>query len=280
MPKQRNRVSISGFTRALIVVTLCLFAAFPVYWMVNTASSSNAELYGYGQGFVLDISRLPDILHSVFQSGPLVWLRNSAVIALGTTALSLLLAVIMAYSLSRFRYYGRGISGFFLFTTQMMPEALLVVPLYAIFVVLGLLNSLSGLVLVNTAFTMPVAVWIIKSSMDAIPVEVEEAARTDGCSRLTILWRIMFPLVLPSVSAAAVITFFEGWNEYLFATTFIQDRELWPASRGLASFIGEFVTPLPTVFAVALAFSLPAIVFFLLVQRWIVSGLTAGAVKG
>jgi len=95
-----------------------------------------------------------------------------------------------------------------------------------------------------------------------------------------ILFRILLPLVLPSVAAAAVITFFEGWNEYLFATTFIQDEELWPASRGVASFIGEFVTPLPVVFSVALVFSIPAIIFFLVVQRWIVSGLTAGSIKG
>lgn len=266
--------------RYLVVGILCLMAGFPVYWMINTALSTNNELFGTGQTLWLDFTQLPNAIRALGTDGPLRWLMNSAVVAAGTTILSLVLATGAAYSLSRFRHRGRGVIGFFMFTSQMMPEALLVVPLYAFFVALGLINGLSSLVLANTAFAMPVAVWIIKSAMDKVPYEIEEAARVDGCSRARILVGIVLPLTLPSIAAAAVITFFEGWNEYLFATTFIQDRELWPASKGLASFIGEFITPLPTVFAVALAFSLPAVVFFLIVQRWIVSGLTAGAVKG
>ncbi len=266
--------------RTLVVLALCAFAAFPVYWMINTATSTNEELYGSGQSTILNITRLPQIFEALTMDGPLRWLANSAIVATGTTLLSLSMAVVVGYSISRFRYTGRGILSFALFATQMMPEALLVVPLYTVFVALGLINGLTSLVVANTAFAMPVAVWIVKSALDKVPYEIEEAARVDGCSRGRILFRILLPLVLPSIAAAGVITFFEGWNEYLFATTFIQDQELWPASRGVASFIGEFVTPLPTVFSVALVFSIPAVIFFLLVQRWIVSGLTAGSVKG
>lgn len=275
-----GRNPLWSLLRAAVVLFLCAFAVFPVYWMVNTATSTNEELYGSGQSAVLDFGRLPQVFEALTMEGPLRWLGNSAIVATGTTVLSLSIAVLVGYSLSRFRFAGRGVLGFALFTTQMMPEALLVVPLYAMFVVLGLINGLTSLVLANTAFAMPVAVWIVKSALDKVPYEIEEAARVDGCSRGRILFRILLPLVLPSVAAAAVITFFEGWNEYLFATTFIQDQELWPASRGVASFIGEFVTPLPVVFSVALVFSIPAIIFFLIVQRWIVSGLTAGSVKG
>jgi multiple sugar transport system permease protein len=270
----------STLLRAVVVLVLCVFAAFPVYWMINTATSTNEELYGSGQSVGLDLARLPQVFEALTMDGPLRWLANSAIVATGTTVLSLSMAVVVGYSISRFRYAGRGALSFALFTTQMMPEALLVVPLYAVFVALGLINGLTSLVLANTAFAMPVAVWIVKSALDKVPYEIEEAARVDGCSRGRILFRILLPLVLPSIAAAGVITFFEGWNEYLFATTFIQDQHLWPASRGVASFIGEFVTPLPVVFSVALVFSIPAVVFFLLVQRWIVSGLTAGSVKG
>jgi multiple sugar transport system permease protein len=267
--------------RSVVVLLLLVFAGFPVYWMYATATSTTAELFGAGQSWWPHVGRTLRIL-DVFDSGVPFgrWLTNSAFVAFGTTLLSLVLAVLAAYALSRYRFHGRGVLGFGLFATQMLPEALLIVPLYALFSTLGLLNDLGGLVLANTAFAMPVAVWIIKSAMDAVPYETEEAARVDGCPRYGILAQVVLPLVAPSVAAAAVITFFDGWNEYLFAVTFIQDAEKWPASKGLSSFIGEFVTPLSTVFSATLLFTLPPIVFFLLVQRRIVSGLTAGSVKG
>jgi len=145
---------------------------------------------------------------------------------------------------------------------------------------MGLLNNLTGLVVANAGFSLPVAAFVLKSAIDAIPYEVEESARIDNCPPFGILTMIVLPLVMPSVAAAAVIAFFAGWNEFLFATTFLLDRSLWPTSVGLASFIGQYETPLATVMGASLVFSIPAIVFFLLVQRKIVAGLTAGAVKG
>lgn len=270
----------STVVRAVTLTVLAIAAGLPLYWLVNTATSANSELYGSGQSLWPHLERLPQIVR-VFTDTPLLrWLANSATVALGTTALSFAIAIFAGYAISRFRFYGRGLLSFGLFATQMLPEALVIVPLYAIFVTLGLINSMWGLVLANTAFAMPVAVFIITSAMDKVPYEIEEAARVDGAPRLTILFRVVLPLVVPSLAAAAVITFFDGWNEYLFANTFIQSQDKWTTSVGLASFIGEFVTPLPTVFSAALVFTVPGVVFFLLVQRRIVSGLTAGSVKG
>ena len=205
---------------------------------------------------------------------------NSGIVAAGTTIVSLVLGSLMGYALSRFRFRGRGLIGFLLFITQVLPEALIVVPLYAMFITMGLLNNLTGLVVANAGFSLPVAAFVLKSAIDAIPYEVEESARIDNCPPFGILTMIVLPLVMPSVAAAAVIAFFAGWNEFLFATTFLLDRSLWPTSVGLASFIGQYETPLATVMGASLVFSIPAIVFFLLVQRKIVAGLTAGAVKG
>src|SRR5699024_9518666 len=145
-----------------MVLFLCAFAAFRVYWMINTAARTHEELYGSEQSVVLGFGRLPQVCESLTMGGRLRWLGNSAIVATGTIVLRLLIAVLVGYSLSRFRFAGRGVLGFALFTTQMMPEALLVVPLYAMFVVLGLINGLTSLVLANTAFAMPVAVWIVK----------------------------------------------------------------------------------------------------------------------
>lgn len=263
-----------------ILGVLTIFAAFPIFWMLNTTMTNDAELYKTGQSVWPDWARLagfPELLAGV----PIFrWLTNSALVAFGTTMLSLLIAIMAAYALSRFKFYGKGPASFLLFSTQMLPEALLVVPLFALFSGFGLLNQLYGLVLANTAFTMPVAVFVLKSAIDSIPYEIEESARVDGCPRYGQLWLIVVPLILPSIAAAAVINFFDGWNEFLFANTFISDSTKWPASVGLSSFIGQYSTPLSSVMAAALLFTLPAIVFFLIVQRQIVSGLTAGAVKG
>ena len=265
---------------AALVGVLLVFAGFPVYWMATTALSNNAELYQSGQPVWPRLERLPALLAGLGQLPLLHWFANTALIATGATMLSLTLGVLAGYALSRFRFHGQGLVGFLLFTTQVIPEALLLAPLYAMFITLGLLNSLSGLILANVGFSLPVTAFIIKGAVDAIPREIDEAAMIDNCPRLSALTLIVLPLIAPSIAAAAVIAFFASWNEYLFAATFLRDRTLWPASVGLASFIGQYETPMSAVMGAALAFSLPAIVFFLLVQRRIVAGLTAGAVKG
>jgi multiple sugar transport system permease protein len=266
--------------RYVMLAALVLFSGFPLYWMLNTALSEDSELYGQAQGWWPHWERLAN-LSDVIGSVPIFkWLTNSVIIAGGTTLLSLIFAVLAGYALSRFKFHGKGAAGFLLFATQMLPEALLVVPIYALFASLGLLNGMGGLILANVAFTMPVSVWIIKGAIDAIPYEIEEAASVDGCPRVTTLSLVLIPLILPSIAAAAVINFFDGWNEFLLAKTFIAERDLWPASVGLASFIGQYLTSLNSVMAAALLFTLPALIFFLLVQRRIVSGLTAGSVKG
>ena len=272
---------VAGRTLAIIALSVAVvFAAFPVYWMINTMLAKDSELYRSGQSLWLHLERIGDIPALLDKVPIFNWLTNSSIIALGSTFLSLLLALFGAYALSRFKFHGKGFAGFLLFSTQMLPEAFLVVPLFALFGSLGLLNGLPGLVIANTTFTMPVALFIMKNAIDKIPYEIEESARIDGCPRYGQLTMIVLPLILPSVAAAAVITFFDGWNEFLFANTFISDADKWPASVGLASFIGQYSTPLGSVMTAAFLFTLPAIIFFLVVQRQIVSGLTAGAVKG
>lgn len=276
-----GRRNLSLGVRSVLALILVVLAGFPIYWMINTAMTPVDSLYSGKQNLIPDFGRTLQIFQVLVSDSPFLrWLTNSAVVAAGTTLLSLLLACLAAYALSRYKFVGKGVMSFGFFATQMLPEALLVVPLYSMFMSLGLLNELYGLVLVNTAFAMPVAVFLLKSAMDAVPYEIEESARVDGCGPLTILQVMFIPLIAPSLAAAAVITFFDGWNEYLFATTFIHDAERWVASTGLASFIGEFSTPLDTVFSAAIVFTIPAAVFFLLMQRKIVSGLTAGSVKG
>lgn len=267
--------------RAFLALLLVILAGFPLYWIINTALTPSDVLYSGGQNWWPDLSRSINLFSVFTTDTPFIhWMGNSLVVASGTTVLSLMMATLAAYALSRYKFFGKGLLGFGFFATQMLPEALLVVPLYSLFTTLGLLNELYGLVLANTAFAMPVGMFILKSAMDTVPYEMEESARVDGCGSLSILQIMIVPLIAPSMAAAAVIMFFDGWNEYLFGTTFITDHDNWTASTGLASFTGEFLTPLDTVFSAAFVFTVPAVVFFLLMQRRIVSGLTAGSVKG
>jgi multiple sugar transport system permease protein len=273
--------NLSKGVRLVLAIVLVILAGFPLYWIFNTAITPADKLFSGDQSLIPDFGRSLNAFSVLVSDSPFLrWMGNSAIVAFGTTVASLVLGTLAAYAMSRYKFIGKGVMGFGFFATQMLPEALLVVPLYSLFATLGLLNELYGLVLANTAFAMPVAMFIMKSAIDNIPYELEESARVDGCGPLSILQLMVVPLIMPSIAAGAVITFFDGWNEYLFATTFISDSEKWTASTGLASFIGEFITPLDTVFSAALVFTIPGLVFFLIMQRKIVAGLTSGSVKG
>lgn len=266
--------------RMLLVLIILGAAAFPIYWMLVTSLTPSDQLFADRPQLLPQLSQW-HVYKEVFAIKPVgTWLFNSAIVAVGTTVASIVLAVFPAYALSRFRFSGKGALGFGLFTTQMLPEAMLVVPLYAIFGKLALLNTLGGLILANTAFTVPVVVWILKGAIDGVPQEIEEAARIDGCSRIGIIMTVVVPLIAPTLAAASVIAFFHGWNEYVFAQTFVNEERLHTASVGLASFVGELSTPIDSVMAVAIIYTLPAVVFYLMVQKHVVAGMTAGGVKG
>jgi multiple sugar transport system permease protein len=262
------------------VLALLGVAVFPIYWMFVTSLTPSADLFAARPNLLPRLSEI-GIYLQVFNTIPVGrWLWNSFVVAAGTTVLSIVLAILPAYALSRFRFTGLAVLGFALFATQMLPEAMLVVPLYAIFGQLYLLNTLLGLILANTAFVVPVIIWIIKGAIDTIPLEVEEAARIDGCNRIDIVLGIVIPLITPTLAAAAVISFFHGWNEYVFAQTLISSEGLRTASVGLASFVGELSTPIHSVMTVGVIYTLPAVIFYLFAQRYVVTGMTAGSVKG
>jgi multiple sugar transport system permease protein len=208
------------------------------------------------------------------------WLLNSVIVSFCAVAATLVASILSGYGISRFRFRGSTLFGVLLLATQMLPQALIVVPVYIIFRGLHLLNSLFGLVVINLAINVPVATWILKGYFDTVPREIEEAALIDGCTRLQALRRVVLPTALPAVIAVGVIVLIEAWNEYLFATTLITSQRRWVTSVGLASFIGMFTVPIEQVMAGALLFTLPVLVLYFTFQRYIVSGLTGGAVKG
>jgi multiple sugar transport system permease protein len=274
----RFRVGLTA--RILAVLVVLGIAVFPLYWMIVTALTSNADLFGEEARLIPDFSEFGVFVDALAEGKAAGWLRNSLVVAVGTTVLSVGLGIPLGYALSRFSFRGKAVMTLVLLFTQMLPEALMVVPLFSLFRRFDLLDSLTGLVLVNSAFVLPIVALILKGAIDGIPRELEEAARVDGARPFKVLTRVNVPLIAPSIAATAVIAFFHAWNEYVFAVTFIFTADKQPASVGIANFIGELGTPIQTIMAVAFMFTLPAVAFYLFAQKYVVAGMTAGAVKG
>jgi multiple sugar transport system permease protein len=248
--------------------------------MIVTAMQTGADLFLWPPKFFPNFKELI-VFKELFTTQPIGrWLFNSMIVGIFSAIASVILSIFCAYSLSRFRFRGSIFFSLLLVFTQMLPTVLLIVPLFIVFKQLHLLNRLLCLILANTAFIVPITVWILKSYFDTIPKEIEDAAFIDGCNRLEVLIHIILPLAKPAIVASLVIAFFEAWNEFAFAVTFIGDQNLWVASVGLASWIGWLTTPIEIMMAGATVFALPSIIFFLVLQKYLVSGLAAGAVKG
>ena len=266
--------------RYLFVLILSLLVAFPLYWMMVTAVQSPNATLAYPPVFYPVEPNL-DGFRQLFSDNPMAkWLLNSGYIALLTTILTTALSVLGAYALSWFTWSGKFAFGLMLLFTQMLPEALIVIPIFKIYQDLNLLNSLSALSILHSAFVIPVGVWILRPAFEGIPREVNEAAQIDGCTPMQILRKIIVPLCSPAILAVAVVSFFASWADYLLAVTMISQQELYPASVGLASTMSQLNTPIQVLLSGGLIYGLPPVILYMFIQRFVISGLTAGAIKG
>jgi multiple sugar transport system permease protein len=264
----------------VVVAAVSIVTFFPIYWMlVSTFQPSKYTLH-YPPPLIpqeITFHQFADL----FANHPIArWLRNSFLIASMTMLLCMALTVLGAYALSSLRWRGRSLFGLFLLVTQMLPEILIVIPLYIIYRRLNLLDSLPALSLIDTAFALPICIWILKGVFDTIPAEVLDAAVVDGSTELSALWWIVLPLSAPGLVAVAVVSFFSAWNEFLFAVIMLASAEFQPAAVGLTTLKATGFTPVEQYMAAGLIFSILPVLFYLVMQRYIISGLTAGAVKG
>jgi multiple sugar transport system permease protein len=284
-PVHRLRKKVGRVAYYLLVIVVVVITFFPIYWMALSVIQPTKYSTHYpppllpkGIGF--------DAFTDLFDKQPIgTWLWHSSILSLLATAIVIGLAILGAYTISTMRWRGRGLFAMFLLTTQMLPEALIVVPIFQIFTRFPVLhvdlrNNLFGLSLIDAAFILPIGVWILKNLFDTIPREVREAALVDGAGPMRILWQIILPLTMPGLVAVGVVAFFYAWNEYLFAQLMITDKELYPAAVGLGQMKTMLDTPIEQQLAAGLIFSVPPVLFYVLMQRYIVAGITAGAVKG
>lgn len=267
----------SGF--ALAVALVVAFNLVPFLWLVSTALKSPEHVLARPPTW------LPDLDTGFFaaalsEHGLLTCIRNSAIVATATTLLTVLLAAPAAYALSRLRIPGRGAVLALVLAVSMFPQVALVGGLYGILRDLSLLNTYPGLFLPYTALALPLAIWVLASFFREIPLELEEAARIDGCGALGTLFRVFLPVAAPALFTVVILVFIFSWNEFFLALLFATDPAVRTLPVGIALFPSQYEVPWGELAAAAVLATLPLVALVLLLQRKIVRGVTAGAVKG
>lgn len=276
----RRRERRSRTSAWVAVVVFGAFGLLPIYWLLATSLTPTTDVFTYPPAIFPSHPTL-DAYAALLEDKQLFgYLRNSVIVSVITAALSVVVSACMGYSFSKYRYRGRRSLMYLVLASQMFPQALLLVTLYAVFSAYGLLNTYAALVLSFTTFTLPLCVWMLKGFFDTIPDELIESARVDGASPLRTFWSIVLPLAAPGLVAAGLFAFVRGWNDFIFALTLAgPDKQTLPPGL-VNTFIGEASTAWPELMAASLVVSLPVSVVFIALQRFLVGGLTAGAVKG
>lgn len=265
---------------ALIILAVVILA-FPLYWMVVTSFTTRSALLEN----VRVLPKLGNMTWSNFtkilDAHPiLTWFGNSIFVTAFSTIVAIIVSTMAAYSMSRYKYKSTNFLGFFLLVVRMLPETLLVVPLYMMFTNMKLINNYASLIISNITFIIPFSTWMMKGYFDSIPNTLEEAARIDGCSRLQAVRRVIVPLATPGIAATATYSAILGWSEFLFARTFITQPDKWTITVGISSLMGEYTIIWGEVMAAAAISIIPIALVFIFLEKYMVAGVTAGAVKG
>lgn len=269
-----------GFRVFIIIFTILLglFVFFPLFWMVNTALKSPSETYSvslFFSSFTLENFRKvvtdPQILN---------YLKNSMLISFTSSFLSTIVAMFAGFSFSKFRYRGRSSFMSLIMMAQAFPQAILLLTLYIMMQKLGMDGSYLSLILSYTAFVLPVGTWTLKAYFDQLPDSLIESAKVDGASWPVIIFRIMFPLAIPGVISTAIYSFVWSWNDLLYSLTLITEDTKRTLAPGLVmKYMGEFNNNWAEMMAASIVVSIPVTLIFIFLQKYFISGLTAGAVK-
>jgi multiple sugar transport system permease protein len=268
------------------LIVFLLWTLIPFAWMLLASLKTNKEIYQdftlwprnlyFGHYVSLFSARGGSKASGNFSR----WLANSALVAAVVTGLSIVLGALAAYAITRLRFSGRAALARGLIFTYLVPNSLLFIPLFTIVARLDLVDTLQSLMLVYPTFTLPFCTWMMTSYFRSIPIELEDAALIDGCDRLGVLFRIVLPLAAPAVAVVALFAFTQSWNEFLYALVFTNSLATRTVTVGLTQMLGEDVFYWGQMMAGALITAIPPVVMYTLAQRFVISGLAAGGVKG
>ncbi|SDN36654.1 carbohydrate ABC transporter permease [Allokutzneria albata] len=268
------------FSLSALALIIAAVFAFPTYWMLSTALKPSGQVLSSRYDLVPFEFTFDNFVTAVTKPGFSSFLTNSLVVTIGAVLLALVAGLLAAIPLSRLKFRGR--KGFLLLVliAQMAPLEALLIPMYLMMRDLDLLNTLPSLLLVYFATTLPFTIWTLRGFVNGIPAELEEAAMVDGCSRWQAFRRVTLPLLGPALVSTSVFSFVTAWNEFLYALVFMRDKTNQTLPVWLSSFKTAFGTDWGGAMAASVVFAVPVLTFFLIVQRNLVAGTTAGAVKG
>ena len=275
----RTRRALKWAGNALLAVMLA-WTLVPFYWMVATSLKKDKEIYGFEATLIPRHPTLDAYRRIFVQTAFAKYLRNSAIVAVSTTAASLAFGALGAYALARLRFPGRSIIARGLIFTYLVPPALLFIPLFTVMSFLALIDTREVLILSYLGFTVPFCTWLLLGYFRSVPLELEEAALVDGCSRMGALVRIILPMSLPALAVVAFFSFTQAWNEFIYANVLVNSEDVRTITTGLTLFIVEDVFFWGPLMAAAVLATVPPVLVYLAFQRWVVKGLTLGAVKG
>lgn len=265
----------------LLMILAVLWAIVPLVWVFISSIRPDVETYAFERTFLPHNPTLDNYftLFKVTKFG--LWMKNSLILSLVTTAGVILFSAMAAYAMSRFRYKGFNLLGRLTLVAYMMPPIILVVPMFFLLFRLRLANSLIGLVLVYIGTRLPVGLWMLRSYFQGIPIELEDAAMVDGATRFQAFWRVILPQAFPGIISTAIFTFSVTWQEYLFASILIFTSRKQTLSAGVATFLSEdWIYSWGLLMAAAVMISLPLVLLYIFLQRYLIAGWGGGSIKG
>ncbi len=277
-PEGREKIGIG--IRILILLPIMVFVLFPFYWVVITSFKTTSQISQRQSIFWPSPPTLSQYQELIFGSPFVHWLLNSVMVATLATIISVAIAALAAYALTRLKFLGAGLLTTAILITYLLPGTLIFIPLYQTLSDLGLINSYGALLTTYPTFLVPFATWVLIGYFRSIPVELEEAAMIDGASRLYAFWKITLPLAAPAMLSVALFAFTNAWNEFLFAFVFITSESLRTLPIGLQSMVVGDILPWGELMAASLLTAIPVAILYMYAQRFLVGGLTVGAVKG
>jgi multiple sugar transport system permease protein len=263
-------------------IILCILFLFPIYWLVVTSLKTEGDifktpptLFPLKISFHTYASQLFGKQYNMFEA-----FRNSSIIAVGTLVLSTLLSIPASYGLARFKIPGMKLFILLFLVTQMLPSSLILTPLFIMFKNLGMKNTYFAPILADSTIAIPFSVMILRTYFISLPKELEDSAKIDGCNTLTTFLRIMIPIAMPGVVVAMVFSFLFGWGDLIYALTFLSDVHKQPFTAGIYNFLGYQGISWNNIMAFGTISIIPVVLIFIFIQKYIVSGLTGGAIKG
>jgi len=272
--------SLKPWAWTLVALLLAALVLCPIYWMVITALLPSELTRARSPSVLPPVSAIGfDAFGLLFSRKPvLTWLANSVIVTVGATLVSLVIATMAGYSLSRFRSRAQQGAGVALLVSKMLPASLIVIPFFIGFSTFGLIDNRWGLVLANASVGVPFAAWMMKGFFDGIPREIELAAMLDGCSGAQAVWYVVLPLARPGLAACAIYLAILTWSDFVFARTLVSNPDLWVLTVGVQSFLGEYLVDWPSLMALGVLSLAPVFVLFMILEPFLVSGMTQGAV--